>query len=261
MNPVKKIASKGRRFVGRCRTKFLRKLGFLDTDWRDNLPHELQFWDWALKDNGKNWDRVEWANATDPNMDLQADLKALIPAGEGARVRILDVGSGPLTRVGKRWPGRVIEIVPADPLAEEYKMLLSRHSITPLVPPVAAHGEKLLEVFGENSFDLAYASNSLDHSYDPLLVIRQMLATVKPGHYVYLWHVANEGLRENYVGLHQWNFNIRGSDLVIDDGRSTQSITSALKGIAEVKCEFQSAFNTRIVVATLKRLPAPAGTN
>jgi len=228
-------------------------LGLLKGDWQNDLQAELQFWDWALKNQGRNWDQGEWRNCTNPNLELQAELKALIPSEHGSSIRILDVGSGPLTRVGKVWAGRTVEIVPTDPLADQYNALLAKHQIRPLVASVFAHGEKLSEKFAANSFDLAYASNSLDHTYDPLLVIEQMLAVVKPARYVYLWHVANEGARECYIGLHQWNFDIVKSDLVVGDGRKVQSVTDFFKGRAEITCEFQRAFDTDIVVATLRK--------
>src|SRR5262249_23151674 len=145
----------------------------------------------------------------DAELELQPELKELIPAPPGTIVRILDVGSGPFTHVGKRWPDRKVEIVPVDPLAEHYNQILDRLSIRPLVPAIFAEAEKLVERFAPDSFDLAYARNSLDHSYNPLAAIRSMLAVVKPQRYVYLWHVANEGVRERYTGLHQWNLDMR----------------------------------------------------
>jgi ubiquinone/menaquinone biosynthesis C-methylase UbiE len=122
-----------------------------------------------------------------------------------------------------------------------------------LVPVTFAHAEKLTDHFPANSFDLAYASNSLDHSYDPLIAINQMLAVVKPSHHVYLWHLANEGRKACYTGLHQWNFDIRAGELVVDNGRRTQSVVNALNGRAEVTSEFQHAFGTKVVVAKLKK--------
>jgi len=226
----------------------------LKRDWSDALTDELPFWEWALKDGGRTWNQVEWRNCTDPNFELQDELKKLIPAPPGAVVHILDVGSGPLTRVGKRWSEREVRVTPVDALAAEYNALLARCSIRPLAPVTFAHGEKLLDRFEPNSFDLAYASNSLDHCYDPVAVIEQMLAVVKPLHYVYLWHTRNEGVREQYTGLHQWNFDIRKGEFVVSDGRQIRSVTAVCHGRAEVSCEFQQASDATMVVAKLKKL-------
>jgi hypothetical protein len=228
----------------------------LTGDWKTKLPEELQFWEGALMNEGRKWDQNEYRERTDPNLELQEELKALIPAPLPSVVRILDVGAGPLTRLGKKWQGRDLQIIAVDPLAEEYNALMARIALRPVVPVTFAHGEKLTERFPPDSFDLAYASNALDHSYDPLLVITQMLAVVKPLHYVYLWHSANEGRFQCYAGLHQWNFDIRGGEFVVDNGRQTQSVVSALQGRAEVTSEFQTAYGRRMVAAKLKKTAA-----
>jgi len=232
--------------------KLLRRVGLWGEEWQTALPKELKFWDEALRE--RQLHLTEWKHCLDAQLELQPELKELIPALPGSSVRILDVGSGPLTHVGKQWPGRKVEIVPVDPLAEQYNEILQRLSIRPLVPTIFAEGEKLLERFAPDSFDLAYARNSLDHSYHPLAAIRSMLAVVKPLHYVYLWHVANEGVRERYTGLHQWNLDIRQGQFVIDNGRKTESVNSNLASIAEVSCEFQKEGNDKIVVAKIKKL-------
>ena len=189
-------------------------------------------------------------------LSCRTNSSGLFHPPPGSTVRILDVGSGPLTYLGKRWPEREVQIVAVDPLAEEYKALLAKHSIQPLVTPLAVHGENLLDAFQPNSFDLAYARNSLDHSYDPIKVICNMLCLVKPLHYVCLWHVVNEGIRQSYNGLHQWNFNIRRGDFIIGDGRRTRSVTAELAAKAEVSCDFQATSECTWVVAKLRKLPA-----
>jgi SAM-dependent methyltransferase len=67
-----------------------------------------------------------------------------------------------------------------------------------VVPPVRTRrcdSERLLDMFEPDSFDVAYASNTLDHSYDPLRAIRQMIAVVRPGGIVLLQHFPNPKLR------------------------------------------------------------------
>ena len=253
-------AQQFRRFLGRSWLKTRRRLGLLKGNWAGALPGELGFWEWALRDGGRNWNPTEWRNCTNPDFELQPELRELIPAETGAVVRILDVGSGPLTRVGKKWAGREVRVVPVDPLADQYNALFARISLRPLVPPLPCDGEKLLEKFEPNFFDLAYASNSLDHSYDPVAAIGQMLAVVKPQHYLYLWHAANEGLRERYTGLHQWNFDYRGGEFVVSDGRHTRSLSEIYRTQAEVRCQFEveRGSDVRIIVARLRKIgPRP----
>lgn len=222
-------------------------------DWESGLVEENDFWTKALSDPARNWDISEFKERTNPDFELQPELRALIPAPEGATVRILDVGAGPLTRIGKKWPGRKLEIIATDPLAEKYNNLVARLKVPLLAPVTVAHAEKLTETFPKNIFDLAYASNCLDHSYDPVLAIRQMVEVVKPGHCAYLWHFANVGKAECYTGLHQWNFYRASGEFVVSDGRKNYSLNKELAGIATVESETIQAFNAPVIVARIKK--------
>jgi hypothetical protein len=258
---LKASAKNARRMLGQTRIKLLRRVGlWKGDDWNSSLPTEVQHAEKVFKGEWRKIDPAAWRDARDPNLELHEELKALIPAPAGSVVRILDVGSGPLTQVGRRWDGRQLELVAVDPLAEQYNALMHKYSIVPPVPVTFAHGEKLLEKFAPDSFDLVHASNSLDHTYDPVATIGQMLAVVKPHHWVYLWHVANEGLREHYQGLHQWNFDIHGNDFIVNDGRQTHSITAAYKAKAEMTCEFRVQHGLKFVVAKFKKLGSSGGT-
>lgn len=166
--------------------------------------------------------RLTQAPIEDPLVTAQLDRL------ERGHVRIIDIGAGPLTRLGTRYPGKTVEVVPVDPLAEEYDRLLSRFGVEPPVRTVKAHGERLLRSFAPASFDIAYAVNSLDHSYDPLLIIENMLSLVRPDGAVLLRHVRNEGERQRYVGLHQWNFDARDGDLVVWNHAASHSLRGAL---------------------------------
>jgi SAM-dependent methyltransferase len=156
-------------------------------------------------------------------------------------------------RVGTQWPGRDVQITATDPLAEHYNTLLKRLGIIPRVPVTFAHGEKLLEKFPANHFDLAYASNSLDHSYDPLKAIEQMLAVTKPGGWVYLWHFPNAGKHECYNGLHQWNFDIVKGDFIVSDGKVVYSLASYFGSAIQLRCERQRISDYDVVIAKLEK--------
>ena len=71
--------------------------------------------------------------------------------------------------------------MPVDPLATHYDRLLRRFDIQPAARTIGAHGERLLRHFPRESFDIAFAVNSLDHSYDPLLIVANMLDLVVGG--------------------------------------------------------------------------------
>jgi SAM-dependent methyltransferase len=133
----------------------------------------------------------------------------------GDEVSVLDVGAGPMTPLGHVYAGRTIRITPIDPLAEAYAQLLAEFGIEPPVPTVPGIGETLRDQFADGSFDVAIATNTLEHSYDPVAALDNMLHVVRPGGLVLLDHHRNEAENRLYRGLHQWNFDERDGRLVL----------------------------------------------
>lgn len=179
--------------------------------WEQGLPHEIAFWeDWLAGRTQYAEDRALRLSSGRP---FPWWAKPLIP-GNPARIRVLDVGAGPVTALGDVWDDKSITIVPVDPLAEAYAKVLDKYGLTPPVRTRYGLGESLVEQFGQESFDFAYACNCLDHAVDPVECYRQMLAVLKPGCSLVTFHEANEAEHQHYEGLHQWNFSVRESRLV-----------------------------------------------
>jgi len=145
----------------------------------------------------------------DPSTPLSAFHRQFIDRLPLPRVRILDVGAGPMTNLGKTHPEKEIEIVATDLLAGRYARTLRRYGVRPPVPTVYADAENLATVFAENSFDYVTANNSLDHCRDPLKALVEMIRMAKPGCYVTVRHRENEARRTGYLGLHEWNFQLK----------------------------------------------------
>jgi SAM-dependent methyltransferase len=168
--------------------------------WRARRGSETDFWaDWLVGAPGTEqwaWDREQRLDSTTEIRDplVREELERL----GSAEISILDVGAGPLTSLGYRYPGKTLTIVPVDPLADEYDRLLRT---------IGVAGEALVEWFGARRFDIAYATNSLDHSADPLAIIGNMVSLVRADGVVLLRHKRNEGESARYGGLHQWNFD------------------------------------------------------
>lgn len=205
--------------------------------WSRAIPYESNFWDdWlATKAFGNE---AEYRARLDPALPVDDGLLAKrLEELPGPRVKILDVGAGPLTTVGRTHPGKELEITPLDPLAGDYDRILSAAGVTPPVRTRPGVGEELLEVFGPGSFDIAYSANALDHSYDPLLVIGNMVDVVRPGGFVLLRHRRNEAETKDYLGLHQWNFDVQAGRFVIWNRQASHDVAEALAGKAEVSAE------------------------
>lgn len=127
------------------------------------------------------------------------------------------------------WPGRRLILTPVDPLADEYAEQLRRAGRTPPVPTILGHAETLEEQFGRARFDFVFSHNALDHCYDPLLALRQMVAVAKPRAWIRLEHQQNEAEAEKYHGLHQWNFCEQGGDFIIWNKSARHNVTELFR--------------------------------
>jgi SAM-dependent methyltransferase len=226
--------------------------------WQNGLPNELEHWRRWLSAGPaafakEAFNDYEWRSSADSDLRQQPHLtKYLEPfAPVGSTVTILDVGAGPLTCVGKKWPGRTVEIIPIDPLAAKYNALLDELNLTPLVRTRYAEVEHLSEVFSSNHFDLVYCQNALDHVYDPIRGIHEMLKVVQPRHAVVLMHRVNEGEQERYFGLHQWNFCREDNDFVIWNHDGRVRVNEELSETADVR--FEQASSPSLLLVSLHK--------
>ncbi|WP_232628998.1 class I SAM-dependent methyltransferase [Methylobacterium sp. Leaf118] len=148
--------------------------------------------------------------------------------------RVLDVGAGPATVLGRTHPKRNIDLVACDPLAPVYNTLLDRHGVTPPIRTVQAFAEDLSSVFDAESFDIVYCQNALDHSFEPLRGIEEMLIVLRTRGVIVMAHYTDEAEHERYVGLHQWNFNARDGRFIIWNRVQEIDVNEALKDVARV---------------------------
>jgi SAM-dependent methyltransferase len=202
--------------------------------WRTRARSEVDFWaGWLTGAPGTE----QWAHDRELRLDPATEIRdplvrAELDRSPGDEISIIDVGAGPLTLLGYRYPGKTLQIVAVDPLAEEYDRLLREANLEPPVRTIAVAGEALLEHFGSVRFDIAYASNSLDHSADPVRIISNMVALVRPGGVVLLRHKRNEGASAQYGGLHQWNFDVAGDALIVWNHAVEVNVGAVLDGRA-----------------------------
>ena len=170
--------------------------------WSD----EIAFWDHWLRRAALNWPE-----------DYRRKTEARPCPGFCRATAFLPAAVDPGCRqrpVSRRHPSGSI-LVPVDPLADEYNALLDRHGVSPPVRTRPCPAESVADVLGEARFDLVYCQNALDHTEEPLAGLEQMVRAVKPGRWVLLKHVIDEGEHEGYGGLHDWNFRIEDGRFVI----------------------------------------------
>jgi SAM-dependent methyltransferase len=203
--------------------------------WQGRKRNEVDFWaGWLTGAPGNE----QWAEDREGRLNPETEIRDPVVRAELDRipapeVSILDVGAGPLTWLGYRYPGKKLTIVPVDPLADDYDRLLHDAGLEPPVRTIQVAGEALLERFSPASFDIAYATNALDHSADPLTIISNMVTAVRPGGVVILRHKHNEGASARYSGLHQWNFDAVGDRLLLWNEAAEVNVGSAFADRAE----------------------------
>jgi SAM-dependent methyltransferase len=222
------------RFGWQGLTSTLDQIGFRRLAWRWRLPTEVGHWDTWLSTRGME-DKADFGRRVDPDLPLQEHLRKLLPPSNGRAYRILDVGAGPLTTVGKTCDGQRIDLHCIDPLASVYDALLAKNRITPPVRTKYGEAEQIDQMFEKGSFDLVHAANSLDHAHDPVAAIKAAARLVRPGGHIFLEHILNEGDREHYGGLHQWNFGVVDDSFKITSkAGKTTDIAQELAGMASV---------------------------
>jgi SAM-dependent methyltransferase len=202
--------------------------------WRTRKSSEVDFWaGWLVGAPGTEQWTSDRKSRLDPNTQITDPLvRAELERNPAEEISIIDMGAGPITSLGYRYPGKRLTIVPVDPLADEYERLLRDAELDPPIRTIRVAGEALLEHFGARCFDIAYAVNSLDHSADPFTIISNMVAVVRPGGIVLLRHKRNEGESARYGGLHQWNFDVVHDSLIVWNNAVEVNVGSALEGRA-----------------------------
>jgi SAM-dependent methyltransferase len=174
----------------------------------------------------------------DPEAPLQPHLGHLLDKSVAASYKILDVGAGPLTSIGKKWRDTPLELVAIDPMARYYDDLLETFHLVPPVRTRLGDAEKVGGDFPQEHFDLVCSDNSLDHCYDPIRAMQGMLKILKPGGHVCLQHYTNEGVEEGYDGFHQWNFYEEAGDFWISNEKGSRTnVTQLFSTQASVVCE------------------------
>jgi len=127
-----------------------------------------------------------------------------------------------------------------------------------VIPPVRTQygeAEQVAQAYAENSFDLVHSTRSLNNAYDPVKAIEAAVHVVRPGGFVYLAHMLNDGGGKGYGGPHPWNFGVEaGSFTITSKSGQRTDMTKALAGLA---CVMHSVRNGMLFVRIQKNQPGP----
>lgn len=179
--------------------------------WESHLNDEVKYWKSMFDGSFHNKDWVAGFRRRVMGIDI-APSHVREWLGEGCR--ILDVGCGPATVLGGFVDGKKLDVTAIDPLANQYNRLYKEHNLCPLISPIYGEAENLSDVV-QGKFHFVYSRNALDHSYNPIRAIQNMINICAKGGVVFFENAINEGYKEGYKGLHQWNFMPASGELVI----------------------------------------------
>lgn len=188
-------------------------LGELDA--RIGFEDEVEYWKKSIAKSLSN-DPTSFDYLLNPDRKVKEPYSSLISAyGLEGYPEVLDVGCGPLSVFGLQVSDKKIRLVGVDPLSNDYGEILDAHGIERPFEAMKGSGEELTNIFSRNTFDFVYSCNALDHSLDPALAIRQMIAVCKPDRHIAIEVSKNEAVNAAYTGLHQWNFDLLDKHVVL----------------------------------------------
>ena len=135
------------------------------------------------------------------------------------KINCLDVGCGPISQFYSEFFQDTINynIISVDPLAKVYNEIHERYKSLYNIVCLEGFGENLQELFFDNNFDLIYSQNAIDHSQDPISFIDSCYKVLKNEGLLILHGFIKEGTAARWLGLHNWNIEVKGNDLLLTD--------------------------------------------
>lgn len=213
--------------------------------WESGIDHELAWWRNSLASSRMDVPE-EYRTRLDPAAPLQPHIAKVLPRPSDGRVpQILDCAAGPMTTLGKTLDGQPLAITAIDALADHYAAMLDDLGLEPPVPTLLCEVEHLDQRFDADRFDLVYMRFALDHCYDPLAALRQMVRVTRPGGVVMVEHYRDEAETE-YKGLRQWDLIPEADDLVVANARSSFSVGNEFPEL-HVQMNYSSTWLTMIL--------------
>lgn len=184
--------------------------------WQAGVQSEVDFWRAVFVGEQYPDYRREMLQRIDPAAPVVPYIAHSLPRDVPVpQLRILDVAAGPVSCVGWQIGGERPQLTPIDALATHYRTILDEFGLTPPVYTQECDGENIRPRFAPDSFDLVHIRNALDHCYDALAVMRNMLEVLKPGGALIVCGYSDEAEFGHYDGLHQWNIRGEGKQMVI----------------------------------------------
>jgi len=162
--------------------------------WESGKKNELNFWREWLKRKGALYQTAR---------RLSSLFDFMI--GDKKEVTIANLGAGAMSLIGNYRRDVKVKVVSSDLLATEFAKM--RKEIGMISPTPVEKQDMTNLTYKDGSFDIVFCANALDHCQDPYKALQEMVRICKSGGWICLKHIAHEGKRQAYSGLHQWNID------------------------------------------------------
>jgi len=188
-------------------------------------------------------------NTHKANKDLLAKNGILLPLaqylipliGDKKEVKIADIGSGPISLIGRYYNDVKLAIYASD--KQDFTDFWTKHGKEPVYPIARQDMEKL--TYPDEYFDIVHSANALDHTKDALSAVMEMARVCKKGGWVYITCNLDQ---LDTGGKHYWNADEEG---VFENGKQSFDLKGFGFDIKYIDLGGQRRYDS--IVATLKK--------
>ena len=130
-------------------------------------------------------------------------------------LKTLEIGSGPNSNLSYWVDNKLLEVTAIDPLADVYEKIMRKLNYKYPITPIKIKGEKILEHFGEETYHIVFAQNSLDHVEDPIKCFNNAYYVLKKGGFLFVCSNIKEGTRKSWTGMHKYDIYVENNELLL----------------------------------------------
>lgn len=164
-------------------------------------------------------------------MRLPAYFGPMLEGKKHMKVRIAEVGAGPINTIGNWWPDLEVEILASDVMQPEYQKFWEYHKKTPIVPVTYEDFENLS--YDDESFDVVHCVNAIDHTENADKALAEVERVCKRGGWVYLRHSPDQ--MTEYGGMHRWNVHVRNGVCEFEGKTRTFALPDVYKTTVDIE--------------------------
>lgn len=183
-----------------------------EVDYSSEMFHwEQAYYKYFASGKHPNW----WnSNLTkDRYSEETKEILEILSKDFNEELKLIDVGSGPVTSFFGKIDINAWDITTVDPLAKLYNYLNKKYNVNYPIKCIEGTGEHLYRIFGPNTFHIVLSQNAIDHSTSPIDFINNLYYICKPRGFIYLSGFIREGSAANWMGLHKHDLYVEGGDL------------------------------------------------